>query len=124
MRKVDDVDCLMSFLGCKVFLTESNMLGRPILWKLTAVQLMDPCRLVHPAPGVPETLIQEMFRHGPGVSREGLGLHISQKLVKTMSGTVQYLREAESSSFIVLVEFPVAQLNSKRPRPSTSKSIF
>ena len=81
-------------------------------------------RLVHPAPGVPEALIQEMFRHGPGVSREGLGLHISQKLVKTMSGTVQYLREAESSSFIVLVEFPVAQLNSKRSRPSTSKSNF
>ncbi|XP_051178273.1 phytochrome C [Lolium perenne] len=81
-------------------------------------------RLVHPAPGVPEQLIQEMFRHGPGVSREGLGLHISQKLVKTMSGTVQYLREAETSSFIVLVEFPVAQLNSKRPRPSTSKSNF
>ncbi|CAM0876286.1 unnamed protein product [Alopecurus aequalis] len=81
-------------------------------------------RLVHPAPGVPEALIQEMFRHGPGVSREGLGLHISQKLVKTMSGTVQYLREAETSSFIVLVEFPVAQLNSKRSRPSTSKSNF
>ncbi|KQK13173.1 phytochrome C [Brachypodium distachyon] len=81
-------------------------------------------RLNHPVPGVPETLIQEMFRHGPGVSREGLGLHISQKLVKTMSGTVQYLREAEISSFIVLVEFPVAQLNSKRPRPSTSKSNF
>ncbi|KAI4984910.1 hypothetical protein ZWY2020_017540 [Hordeum vulgare] len=78
-------------------------------------------RVVHPAPGVPEALIQEMFRHGPGVSREGLGLHISQKLVKTMSGTVQYLREAESSSFIVLVEFPVAQLNSKRSKPSTSK---
>nr|ABB13326.1 phytochrome C [Hordeum vulgare subsp. vulgare] len=81
-------------------------------------------RVVHPAPGVPEALIQEMFRHGPGVSREGLGLHISQKLVKTMSGTVQYLREAESSSFIVLVEFPVAQLNSKRSKPSTSKSNF
>ncbi|XP_062212437.1 phytochrome C [Phragmites australis] len=78
-------------------------------------------RIVHPAPGVPEALIQEMFRNSPGVSREGLGLYISQKLVKTMSGTVQYLREAESSSFIVLVEFPVAQLSSKRSRPSTSK---
>ncbi|GJM96643.1 hypothetical protein PR202_ga13504 [Eleusine coracana subsp. coracana] len=77
--------------------------------------------IVHPAPGIPEALIQEMFRHSPGVSREGLGLYISQKLVKTMSGTVQYLREADSSSFIVLVEFPVAQLSSKRSRPSTSK---
>ncbi|RLN19164.1 phytochrome C [Panicum miliaceum] len=78
-------------------------------------------RIVHPAPGVPEALIQEMFRHSPEVSREGLGLYISQKLVKTMSGTVQYLREADSSSFIVLVEFPVAQLSSKRSKPSTSK---
>jgi K+-sensing histidine kinase KdpD len=62
-----------------------------------------------------------MFRHSPGASREGLGLYISQKLVKTMSGTVQYLREAESSSFIVLVEFPVAQLSTKRCKASTSK---
>jgi phytochrome B len=55
------------------------------------------------------------------VSREGLGLYISQKLVKTMSGTVQYLREANTSSFIILMEFPVAQLSSKRSKPSTSK---
>uniref|UniRef100_A0A804M430 Phytochrome n=1 Tax=Zea mays TaxID=4577 RepID=A0A804M430_MAIZE len=78
-------------------------------------------RIVHPAPGVPEALIQEMFQHNPGVSREGLGLYISQKLVKTMSGTVQYLREADTSSFIILMEFPVAQLSSKRSKPSTSK---
>lgn len=78
-------------------------------------------RIVHPAPGVPEALIQEMFQHNPGVSREGLGLYISQKLVKTMSGTVQYLREANTSSFIILMEFPVAQLSSKRSKPSTSK---
>ncbi|CAD6206683.1 unnamed protein product [Miscanthus lutarioriparius] len=78
-------------------------------------------RIVHPAPGVPEALIQEMFRHNPGVSREGLGLYICQKLVKTMSGTVQYLREADTSSFIILIEFPVAQLSSKRSKPSTSK---
>nr|AAR33030.1 phytochrome C [Sorghum arundinaceum] len=78
-------------------------------------------RIVHPAPGVPEALIQEMFRHNPEVSREGLGLYICQKLVKTMSGTVQYLREADTSSFIILIEFPVAQLSSKRSKPSTSK---
>ncbi|PWZ22765.1 Phytochrome C [Zea mays] len=75
-------------------------------------------RIVHPAPGVPEALIQEMFQHNPGVSREGLGLYISQKLVKTMSGTLQYLREADTSSFIILIEFPVAQLSSKRSKPS------
>ncbi|PIA25618.1 hypothetical protein AQUCO_11000027v1 [Aquilegia coerulea] len=66
-------------------------------------------RIVHPAPGLPGALIQEMFHHSEGVSREGLGLYISQKLVKIMNGTVQYLREAEMSSFIVLVEFPLVQ---------------
>ncbi|XVE78312.1 hypothetical protein DITRI_Ditri13aG0134500 [Diplodiscus trichospermus] len=66
-------------------------------------------RITHPAPGIPEDLIQEMFHHSQGVSREGLGLSISQKLVKIMNGTVQYLREAERSSFIILVEFPLAR---------------
>ncbi|PIN20367.1 hypothetical protein CDL12_06958 [Handroanthus impetiginosus] len=65
-------------------------------------------RISHPAPGIPEELIQEMFSYNHNVSREGLGLYISQKLVKTMNGTVQYLREAETASFIILVEFPLA----------------
>lgn len=65
-------------------------------------------RIIHPPPGIPETLIQEMFHHGQTISREGFGLYISQKLVKIMNGTVQYLREAERSSFIILVEFPLA----------------
>ncbi|XWS36688.1 hypothetical protein CRYUN_Cryun20dG0106900 [Craigia yunnanensis] len=42
-------------------------------------------RITHPAPGIPEDLIQEMFHHSQGVSREGLGLYISQKLVKIMN---------------------------------------
>ncbi|XP_041006035.1 phytochrome C isoform X2 [Juglans microcarpa x Juglans regia] len=65
-------------------------------------------RITQPAPGVPENLIQEMFHHNPRVSREGLSLYISQKLVKIMNGTVQYLREADKSSFIILIEFPLA----------------
>lgn len=63
--------------------------------------------IVHPAPGIPEPLVQEMFHQSGGTSREGLGLFISQRLVKIMNGTVQYLREAERSSFIILVEFPL-----------------
>jgi len=64
-------------------------------------------RITHPAPGIPEKLIFEMFNHGQDMSREGLGLYISQKLVKIMNGSVQYLREEERSSFIILVEFPL-----------------
>nr|GMC83976.1 phytochrome C [Ipomoea batatas] len=65
-------------------------------------------RITHPAPGIPEELIQEMFNYSQSMSREGLGLYISQKLIKIMNGTVQYLREAERSSFIILVEFPAS----------------
>ncbi|CAH2068769.1 unnamed protein product [Thlaspi arvense] len=76
-------------------------------------------RITHPAPGIPEELIQEMFHLGQTASREGLGLYMSHKLVRIMNGTVQYLREAERSSFIILVEFPVdKQINQrgdKRP---------
>jgi len=71
-------------------------------------------RIVHPAPGIPEALVQEMFHHSHGISREGLVLYLSQKLVKIMNGTVQYLREAESSSFIILVEFPLVQQTKRR----------
>ncbi|KAK1297682.1 Phytochrome C [Acorus calamus] len=77
--------------------------------------------ITHPVPGVPEALIREMFHHSRGVSREGLGLYISQKLVKIMNGTVQYLREADSSSFIILIEFPLVH-NSKKSRISLSSS--
>ncbi|XWS31084.1 hypothetical protein CRYUN_Cryun23aG0047000 [Craigia yunnanensis] len=65
--------------------------------------------ITHPAPGIPEDLVKEMFHHSQGVSREGLGLYISQKLVKIINGTVQYLREAEKSSFVIFVEFPLAR---------------
>lgn len=72
-------------------------------------------RITHPAPGVPGQLIYEMFHQSKSASREGLGLYISQKLIKLMNGTVQYLREEEKSAFIVLVEFPVAQELTNQP---------
>lgn len=70
-------------------------------------------RITHPAPGMPDFLIQEMFHDGHRVSREGLGLHLSQNLVKIMNGTVQYHRGAERSSFRILIDFPLDhQINS------------
>lgn len=65
------------------------------------------CRITHPAPGMPDFLIQEMFHDGHRVSREGLGLHLTQNLVKIMNGTVQYHRGAERSSFRILIDFPL-----------------
>ncbi|XP_074275752.1 phytochrome C [Silene latifolia] len=66
-------------------------------------------RIIHPSPGVPENLIREMFHRSPGMSREGLGLYISHKLVKIMNGTLQYLRGEDTSSFLVSLEFPLAR---------------
>ncbi|CAI0383505.1 unnamed protein product [Linum tenue] len=78
----------------------------------------------HPAPGVPEDLVREMFHsRGRGTSREGLGLYMSHKLVKVMNGNVQYLREAESSSFIVLIGLPLAtQIDPLKQPPSLKES--
>nr|BBA94363.1 phytochrome C [Cardamine nipponica] len=66
-------------------------------------------RVIHPAPGLPEDLVREMFQPlRKGTSREGLGLHITQKLVKLMErGTLRYLRESEMSAFVILTEFPL-----------------
>lgn len=77
-------------------------------------------RITHPAPGIPEELIQEMFYDRQKISKEGLVLHLSLKLVKMMNGTVQYLREAEKSSFIILVEFPLVHRSSTVPLPRSA----
>ncbi|XP_038887327.1 phytochrome C [Benincasa hispida] len=66
-------------------------------------------RITHPTPGIPAHLIREMFDDNNDSSKEGLGLYISQKLVKIMNGTVQYLRESETSSFIIVIEFPLVE---------------
>lgn len=76
---------------------------------------------MQPAPGIPEALIQEMFHHTKNSSREGLGLYINHKLVKIMNGTVQYLREAERSSFIILLEFPLAKTTQGDMKAPVSK---
>ncbi|CAH8350140.1 unnamed protein product [Eruca vesicaria subsp. sativa] len=66
-------------------------------------------RIIHPAPGLPDDLVREMFQPlRKDTSREGLGLHITQKLVKLMEGgTLRYLRESEMSAFVILAEFPL-----------------
>ncbi|XP_057526791.1 phytochrome C isoform X1 [Amaranthus tricolor] len=66
-------------------------------------------RIVHPSPGVPEDLIQEMFHRNNGMSREGLGLYISHKLVRIMNGTMEYVRGEDFSSFVIRLEFPLIQ---------------
>lgn len=53
-----------------------------------------------------------MFGSGGEASEEGMSLLISRKLVKLMTGDVQYLREAGKSAFIVSVELAAANKQS------------
>lgn len=70
------------------------------------------CRIMHTGGGVPEELLSQIFGNNNGEpTDEGISLLISGKLVKLMNGEVQYLREAEKSSFIVSVELAVANNN-------------
>ncbi|KAJ3669784.1 hypothetical protein LUZ60_010108 [Juncus effusus] len=112
---------LADFLNCTLQFSHPN--DGPVLLRViptreqigTGVQIIHlEFRIIHPAPGVPEALIQEMFQHSERVSREGLGLYINQKIVKLMNGTVHYQREAERAAFVVLVEFPLVQPKGKR----------
>nr|BAB39687.1 phytochrome [Marchantia paleacea subsp. diptera] len=66
-------------------------------------------RVTHPGAGLPEELVQEMFDRGRGMTQEGLGLNMCRKLLKLMSGDVQYIREAGKCYFLVNVELPIAQ---------------
>nr|AHZ63968.1 phytochrome [Podocarpus rubens] len=70
-------------------------------------------RITHPGQGIPEELLKEMFDHDQDKSREGLGLHICQKMVNIMNGDVQYSREIGRSSFILTVELPSVQIDEK-----------
>ncbi|KAG6484381.1 hypothetical protein ZIOFF_052896 [Zingiber officinale] len=81
-------------------------------------------RIIHPAPGIPEALLQEMFHRSQDVSREGLGLFISQKLLKIMNGNVQHLREAERSSVKIFIEFPLVHQHHRGRRKYTYESIL
>ncbi|GFP84886.1 phytochrome c [Phtheirospermum japonicum] len=109
---------LSDFLATAVLFTPSSE-GSSVLFRLISRKesigtqmhvLHVEFRISHPAPGIPDGLMQEMFDCSHNVSREGLGLYISQKLVKVMNGNVQYLREAEKASFIILIEFPFARI--------------
>ncbi|KAF5739935.1 phytochrome A [Tripterygium wilfordii] len=65
-------------------------------------------RITHTGCGIPEMLLNQMFGSDGDASEEGISLLISRKLVKLMSGDVEYLREAGKSTFIISVELAAA----------------
>eukprot|EP00850_Spirogloea_muscicola_P003861 SM000016S01849 [mRNA] locus=s16:204838:211537:+ [translate_table: standard] len=68
-------------------------------------------RVTHAGDGLPEDLVHQMYDRADSRSKsqEGLGLSICRKLVRLMSGDVQYIREPGKSYFSVQLELPLAQ---------------
>nr|AHZ63965.1 phytochrome [Welwitschia mirabilis] len=66
-------------------------------------------RITHPGPGLPEELVEQMYSMSNATSQDGYGLFICRKLVKLMSGDVQYLRGVGTSSFVIVVELAAEQ---------------
>ncbi|KZV47379.1 type A phytochrome [Dorcoceras hygrometricum] len=65
-------------------------------------------RITQSGGGLPQGLLNQMFGDEQEPSDEGISLFISRKLVKLMNGEVQYLREAERSTFILSVELAIS----------------
>lgn len=70
-------------------------------------------RMVCPGEGLPAELIQDMFNSNLWVTQEGLGLSMCRRILKLMSGEVQYIRESERCYFLVIIELPMTRKDSK-----------
>ncbi|KAK4265906.1 hypothetical protein QN277_026895 [Acacia crassicarpa] len=70
-------------------------------------------RMVCPGEGLPPGLIQDMFNSSQWVTQEGLGLSMCRRILKLMSGEVQYIRESERCYFLVIIELPMTRKESK-----------
>ncbi|KAK9672311.1 hypothetical protein RND81_12G091700 [Saponaria officinalis] len=70
-------------------------------------------RLVSPGEGLPPELVQDMFHNSRWATQEGLGLSMCRKILKLMSGEVQYIRESERSYFLVILELYMPQRDLK-----------
>ncbi|CAM8920964.1 unnamed protein product [Rhodiola kirilowii] len=103
-------DFLLTSVNCTVPGGQLNIAA-----KMTKDQLADSIHLVHMeirithiGVGIPEGLLSQMFGGETGSSEEGISLLISRKLVRLMNGDVQYLREADRSTFIISIELAAA----------------
>ena len=63
--------------------------------------------MVSPGEGLPPELVQDMFHSSRWLTQEGRGLSLCRKILKLMTGEVQYIRESERSYFLVILELPV-----------------
>ncbi|XP_077227181.1 phytochrome B-like [Tasmannia lanceolata] len=62
-------------------------------------------RMTHPGQGLPSKLVDDMFGGNRWATQEGLGLNMSRKLLKMMSGHIQYVREATKCYFLINIKF-------------------
>ncbi|XP_051152655.1 phytochrome B-like [Andrographis paniculata] len=85
-------------------------------------------RIACPGEGLAAEVVQEMFQSQRGAggrwgSPEGLGLSMCRKIVRSMRGEVQYIRESERCYFLILLDLPLpSPAPAPAPRGSSSSS--
>lgn len=71
------------------------------------------CRIACPGEGLPPELVQDMFHSSRWVTQEGLGLSMCRKILKSMKGEVQYIRESERCYFLIVLDLPLLHKDQK-----------
>jgi hypothetical protein len=89
----------------------SPALKQPIFMemKLSQKWFVVLSRFSCPGEGLPPEMVQDMFHNSRWSTQEGLALSIGRKLLKLMSGEVQYIRESERCFFLIAIELPTSQ---------------
>lgn len=78
-------------------------------------------RMSHPGHGLPSALIQDMFEGGDQwTTQQGLGLHLSQKLLNMMNGHAQYIREQNACYFLIDLQLQTPRKRLKETEANTS----
>lgn len=64
-------------------------------------------RIACPGEGLPPELVQDMFHSSRWATQEGLGLSMCRKILRSMKGEVQYIRESERCYFLIVLDLPL-----------------
>ncbi|XP_072976630.1 phytochrome B-like isoform X1 [Typha angustifolia] len=71
-------------------------------------------RFTCPGEGLPPEVVQDMFHNSHWMTQEGLGLSMCRKILKSMDGEVQYVRESERCFFLTMIELPASRRGGSR----------
>lgn len=77
--------------------------------------------MTHAGQGLPSAILQDMFEaENQRITQEGLGLHMSRKILSRMNGHVHYVRENDKCYFLIDLELGIRKERQRNLRVETS----